>query len=141
MCCIEENKRLARKWLDLVADHRVEELCEMTTPMWTMHGGPPGLAPGPDGIRALFRTFGPIDQRWTVEDVIAEGDKVVVRATNTCMQESFLGIPGRGRRQTFTATFVHRVVDGKMAETWRNADDLGRVLQLGARIEPGPLEQ
>jgi predicted ester cyclase len=80
--------------------------------------------------------MGPIDQTWTIEDVIAEGDKVVVRATNTCVQESFFGIPGRGRTQTFTATFIHRIADGKVLETWRNADDLGRLLQLGARIEP-----
>ena len=78
----------------------------------------------------------PIDQTWTIEDVIAEGDKVVVRATNTCVQESFFGIPGHGRPQTFTATFIHRIADGKVHETWRNADDLGRLLQLGARIEP-----
>ncbi len=61
---------------------------------------------------------------------------MVVRATNTCVQESFFGIPGRGRSQTFTATFIPRIADGKVLETWRNADDLGRLLQLGARIEP-----
>jgi SnoaL-like polyketide cyclase len=102
---------------------------------------PVELSPGPEGVRELFRTMGPIDQTWTIEDVIAEGDKVVVRATNTCVQESFFGIPGRGRRQTFTATFIHRVLDGKILETWRNADDFGRLLQLGARIEPGTSEQ
>ena len=83
----------------------------MTAPTWTMHGGPPGLPPGPDGVRKLFQTFGPIDQEWTIEDVIAEGDKVVVRAINTCVQESFLGLPGLGRRQTFTAMFIHRISD------------------------------
>ena len=34
--------------------------------------------------------------------------------------------------------FTHRVVDGLIAETWRNADDLGRLLQLGATITPPP---
>jgi predicted ester cyclase len=71
-----------------------------------------------------------------VDDVIAEGDRVVVRATNTCRQDSFFGIDGRGRQQVFTATFVHRIVDGQVVETWRNAADLERLLQLGARIEP-----
>jgi hypothetical protein len=37
--------------------------------------------------------------------------------------------------------FIHTIADGKIIETWRNADDLGRVLQLGARIEPGTSEQ
>ncbi|MFL5628431.1 MAG: ester cyclase [Ktedonobacteraceae bacterium] len=141
MSSIEENKRIARRFLELVGEHKVEELCEIIAPTWTMHGGPPELPPGPDGLRALFRTFGPIEQKWTIEDVIAEGDKVAVRATNTCRQESFFGIPGHGRWQTFTATFIHWIADGKLLETWRNADDLGRVLQLGARIEPAPSQQ
>jgi hypothetical protein len=33
--------------------------------------------------------------------------------------------------------FIHHVADGLIQQTWRNADDLGRLLQLGARIEPG----
>jgi predicted SnoaL-like aldol condensation-catalyzing enzyme len=136
MSRIEENKGIARRWLDLVTRGRVEELCAMTAPGWRMHGGPPALPPGPDGIRTLFATFGRIEQTWSIEDVVAEGDRVVVRATNTCLQESFLGIPSHGCRQVFSATFVFRIVDGQVLETWRNADDLGRVLQLRARIVP-----
>jgi hypothetical protein len=141
MSSIEDNKMIARQFLELVSEHKVEELCEMVAPKWRMHGGPPELPPGPDGIRALFGTIGPIDQKWTIEDVIGEGDKVVVRATNICVQESFLGIPGHGRQQAFTATFIHRIANKKILETWRNADDLGRLLQLGARVEPGTSEQ
>ena len=100
MSAIEDNKIIARRWFELINEHKLEEICEMTAPTWRMHGGPPKLLPGPDGVRELFRTFGSIEQKWTIEDVIAEGDKVVVRATNTCVQESFLRIPGRDRRQT-----------------------------------------
>lgn len=134
MTSIETNKAIARQFFDFVSEHKVEELCEMVSPTWTMHGGPPKLSPGADGIRELFATFGQIEQEWTIEDLIAEGDKVVVRATNTCLQESFLGVPAHGKRQSFTATFIHQIVNGKIVETWRNADDLGRLLQLGARI-------
>lgn len=137
MADIEDNKAIARRFFELVSEHKITELCDMVSPSWRMHGGPPNLSSGPDGIRELFSTFGTIDQKWTIEDVIAEDDKVVVRATNTCMQERFLEIPARGRQQTFTATFIHQITDGKLVETWRNADDLGRLLQLGARIEPG----
>ena len=133
---MEENKRIARRFLELVSEHEVEAPCGMVAPTWTMQGGPPGLPPGPDGLCELFRTFGEIDQTWTIEDVIAERDKVVVRATNRCLQESFLGVPSHGQWQTFSAIFIHRIADGKIVETWRNADDLGRLLQLGARIEP-----
>lgn len=134
---IEENKRLARHFLQLVSEHRIEELCELVAPTWTMRGGPPNLPAGPAGIRALFGTFTKIKQTWAIDDVVAEGDKVVVRATNTVVQESFFGIDGRGKQQTFTAMFMFRIADGRIQETYRNADDLGRLVQLGARIVPG----
>ncbi len=102
-----------------------------------MLGGPPNMPAGPDGIHHLFATIGRAEQRWTVEEIVAEGDTVVVRATNVCRQDSFLGIPGGGRTQVFTAMFMHRFVGGRIHRTWRNADDLGRLHQLGAQIKPG----
>lgn len=108
----------------------------MTAPTWKMHGGPPVMPEGPDGVRYVFSTFDHINQHWTVNQIIAEGDRVAVRATNTCMQSSFLGIPAAGKQQTFTCTFIFHIVDGMMLETWRNADDLGRLMQLGARMLP-----
>jgi ketosteroid isomerase-like protein len=131
----DANKQTARRFLELVGDHDIDGLCALITSDWTMRGGPPNLPPGAEGNRTLFGTFGKVDQTWTVDDVIAEGDRVVVRATNVCMQDSFLGVPSYGRQQTFSAMFIHRIVDGKIAQTWRNADDLGRLLQLGARFE------
>jgi hypothetical protein len=134
---IAQNKRIAQRWLELVSAHQVEELCALTPPAWTLHGGPPNLPSGPEGIRALFQTIGPVEQTWTIEDVIAEGDRVVVRAINSCVQGSFFGIDGRGKRQVFSATFIFRIAGGLVQETWRNADDLGRLFQLGAQIVPG----
>ena len=128
------NKALGRRFLELVGDHDVDGLCGLITDDWTMWGGPPALPRGPEGLRTLFATFGTIRQSWVIDDVIAEGDRVVVRATNTCEQDDFLGIPADGITQVFTATFTHRVVGGRIAETWRNADDLGRLLQLGATV-------
>ena len=134
---LKHNKQLAVRFLDLVSAHDTEGLCALIAPTWTMRGGPPNLPAGHEGIRMLFQTIGPVVQSWTVEDVIAEGDKVVVRATNTCIQDSFFGIDGRGKPQVFTAIFVHRIAEGLIQQTWRNADDLGRLFQLGARLVPG----
>jgi predicted ester cyclase len=136
MTTIDDNKTIARRFLELVSNHDIANLCEMVSSTWRMHGGPPNLPLGSDGIHQLFGTFGQIEQKWTIEDTIAEADKVVVRATNICRQDSFFGVPADGREQQFTATFTHRISEGKIVETWRNADDLGRLLQLGARIEP-----
>lgn len=132
---IEENKKLARRWIELISEHKIEEICEMVAPEWTMHGGPPALPRGAQGVRELFRTIGEARQTWTILDIIAEDDRVVVRAANTCVQESFFGVPGRGIVQKFSAMFIHRIRGGRIVETWRNADDLGRIFQLGGRIE------
>jgi ketosteroid isomerase-like protein len=132
MTVTTDNRELAVRWLELISAGDVEELCRTCTPDWTMAGGPPDLPPGPDGIRALVASFGRVEQSWTVEDVIAEGDKVVVRATNRCEQDEFLGVPAAGITQVFAATFVFRIEDGRVAEIHRTAQDLQRLLQLGA---------
>lgn len=132
---IEKNKQLAWRFMDLISAHRIEEICELVAPDWAMYGGPPDLPRGAEGVWQLFGTMGNINQQWTIEDTIAEGNKVVVRATNVCEQDSFFGVPGSGVVQRFTATFTHLIVGGKILVTWRNADDLGRIFQLGGRIE------
>jgi|SRR5215203_941022 len=135
---INENKSLATRFLQLVSEANLDEICKTISTDWTMNIGlgKAEIPQGPEGMKKLFETFGKIKQQWFINDVIAEDDKVVVRATNQCWQQNFLGIPSYGQMQTFTATFIHRIVDGKISETWRNADDLGRVLQLGAKIQP-----
>ena len=135
------NKLLVRLWIEFINKEDIEGLCAITADTWRMHSGLPGLPEGSAGVRKLFASFGPVKQRWKIEDIFAEGDKVVVRAVNHCRQESFFGIPSRGRDQVFTAIFIHRISDGRIQETWRNADDLGRVLQLGAHIVPALQEQ
>jgi len=136
---LENNRLIAQLWLEFISDGNVEAICRMTAPAWKMHGGLPGLPAGPAGIRKLFESFSTVEQRWIIEDVIAEGSKVMVRATNTCRQEHFLNFAGNTATQVFSAVFIHLIVGGKILETWRNADDLGRVLQLGARVVPGNL--
>jgi len=139
MADLAQHKELARTFLDLVSAGDVEAMAELITPDWRMYGGPPNLPPGREGLQVLFGTFGPIEQTWTVDDVIAEGDRVVIRATDNVIQDDFMGIPAAGVRQVFTATFIHRISEGRIAETWRNADDLGRMLQLGVRLMPPEL--
>ena len=129
-------KALATDWLLNLNERRLDEMLRTTADDWQMHGGPPALPTGRAGLRALIDHIGPIHQTWTIHDVIAEGDRVVVRATNRCVQDSFLGLPAAGVQQVFTATFTFRITDGLVREIWRNADDLGRVLQLGATLVP-----
>src|SRR6478735_901695 len=109
---LENNRLIAQLWLEYISEGNVEAICRMTAPGWKMHGGLPGLPAGPAGIRKLFESFGTIQQQWVIEDVIAEGAKVVVRAFNTCKQEHFLNIASNGAVQFFSAMFIHHIVDG-----------------------------
>ena len=132
---IEANIQLATSWLHWIETADVEAMLLTASADWQLHGGPPNLPSGAAGLRDLAAHLRDVEQIWTVDDVIATGDRVVLRATNACVQPSFLSVPAGGVQQVFTATFTFRIHDGIVHEIWRNADDLGRLLQLGARIE------
>ncbi len=73
------------------------------------------------------------DLQTTIEDLIAEGDKVAVRQTwRGTHTGNFLGIPPTGKQVVFTSTEFYRVAGGKLAEEWVELDMLGLRQQLGA---------
>ncbi|MBN1135067.1 MAG: ester cyclase [Anaerolineae bacterium] len=68
-----------------------------------------------------------------VEDMIAEGDKVVIRATmHGTHQGDLMGIPPTGKQVTVSMIVIYRIVGAKIAEYWVVADQLGLMQQLGA---------
>lgn len=74
------------------------------------------------------------DVNITIEDLVVEGDKVVMRYTErgTLSGRPFLGIEPAGQRYAKPGTTVYRVVDGRLAESWGVEDTLGWFRQLGA---------
>ena len=67
-----------------------------------------------------------------INDVIAEGDKVVISVTNTASHKGvFQGIPATGKKVVFNAVDIFRVVDGKITDEWSFPDQLGMMQQLG----------
>lgn len=103
-----------------------------------------GWAPEPldvngykQAMSALIASFP--DARFTVDDVIAEGDKVVVRHHfgGTHTGAAFQGTPASGRKVVAAATVTFQMKDGKPAELWLNADFLGILMQIGAIPAPG----
>jgi steroid delta-isomerase-like uncharacterized protein len=73
------------------------------------------------------------DLKVTIEDMIAEGDKVVVRYTFRGTQKGETqGILPTGKHVTVTGIFICRCAGGKIVEEWENWDDLGLFQQLGA---------
>ncbi len=81
-------------------------------------------------VSLIFSAFP--DGRYSIEDMIAEGDRVVVRHTfGGTHQGDFMGIPPTGKYITTTAIVISRISNGKGIEAWINGDDLGRMQQLG----------
>ena len=73
-----------------------------------------------------------IPGQFTIEDMIAEGDKVVVRFTyRGSHQGQWRGASPTGKAVMFTSTQTYRMVDGKTAEIWPNSDVFSIVQQLG----------
>ncbi len=142
----EANTAVVRRYIVEWANEGNEAaLNDVVAPDWVSHGTqsatatPTGLPSGIAGAKQLHdevRSIWP-DNRWTIEDIFGDRDRVAVRMTNRATHRgTYRGIPATGKRVTFGAIWIFRVADGKIAEVWRCADDLGRVVQLGGRIVP-----
>jgi predicted ester cyclase len=136
----EENKALIRREIEVYNRGNVTEILarvdEFYAPDFVLHD--PNL-PFPGGIRSRedYKQFGTgylaaLAGQFTIEDLIAEGEKVVVRYTfRGTHQGQWRGLPPTGKAVTFTATVTYRIVDGKVVEAWQNADNLSMLRQLG----------
>ncbi len=94
---------------------------------------------GPEGVRHLVAALqaGLSGFHATIEDVIGDGDKVLVRLTTGGIhQGELMGIPPTGKDVTVEVMDLFRVADGKIAEQWVARDDLGMLQQLG--VIPAP---
>jgi steroid delta-isomerase-like uncharacterized protein len=96
------------------------------------------LPVGATGAQALKEGFGRLhrafpDLHITVEDMIAEGDKVVARNTVTgTHQGEYMGLPPTGKSVAYNEIFIFRFVNGRIAETWGVGDVFSQLRQLGA---------
>lgn len=87
----------------------------------------------------MYRTAFP-DLELTVEDQIAEGDRVVTRFTARGTHGGdLMGIPPTGRQVVVTGISIDRLVDGKSAESWTSYDVMSMLQQLGVIPLPGQL--
>lgn len=131
----EENKALIRRFYEEVFNKRnVAAIGDFFAPDHIDHTLPAGFPTGPEGTRqAISITLaGFPDLRVTIEDMIAEGDKVVIRfTTHGTQQGTFGGIPPTGKQVAVSTIEITRVADGKIAEDWGLDDRLGMLQQLG----------
>ena len=101
---------------------------------WVDIPSPPGTPAGPEGVKPLLAglttTFP--DLKLTIEDILQEGDKVVVRARMAGTQkEAFMGFPSKNRKMDIQVVDIHEFKDGKIVRTWHTEDWMSGLRQLG----------
>ncbi len=135
----EQNKAIARRSYEALNQRNMDEVYEAVDPNIVDHSAPPGTPQGVEGVRQWFAMLlGAFpDLRVTVEDIIAEGDRVVARVTAAgTHQGEFLGVSPTGKQVTFTWIDILRFADRKVVEHWGEFDGLGLMQQLGAIPAP-----
>ena len=133
----EANKAIDRRFLEEVFGQGKLAVADEIIAPDHVNGGPgavPGIPPGPEGSKMLvtvYRNAFP-DVHFTIDEQIAEGDKVVTRWTGHGTHKGELaGIPATGKSATVTGIGVDRIVNGKIVESWGIFDQFGMMQQLG----------
>ena len=139
----EQNKATAGRWfLDIITHGQLAVADEIFAANHIIHDphAPPGGWPnGPEGMKMVASVFGGGFSDWdiTLEDQIAEGDKVATRWNASARHTGpLLGIPPAGKAVRVTGVNVTRFAEGKIAESWFNFDMLSLLQQLGAIPTP-----
>ena len=147
---LQEKKAVVQRVADWVIEGKLEEVRELFTSDFINHDDSKCIrdftsdfskqdasAPTVRDREALMQTFAEWDTAFSdghvrVEDMVAEGDRVVQRWTyHATHTGEFMGIPATGKELTITATTTYRLSGGKVAECWWNYDNLGIMHQLG----------
>jgi predicted ester cyclase len=123
----EDNKRLVRRLFHEVYNRGLYEVAdELIADAYVSHNKLSLEVLGPAGIKraAKMQREAFPDQVSVLEDVIAEGDRLVVRGrdTGTHTGTSFMGIPPSGRRFEVTWIDIFRVANGRLVEAWLEMD-------------------
>jgi steroid delta-isomerase-like uncharacterized protein len=138
----QENKAIVlRHWEEVVSKGNLDLIEEIFAPDFVAYEADQDIR-GPEGVRQfllMLRAAFP-DLQVTVEDVLAEGDKVVQRWSGHGSHEGeLMGLPPSGKRISVAGITISRFEGGKVAEEWELYDMMGMMQQLGAL--PSPTEQ
>jgi steroid delta-isomerase-like uncharacterized protein len=136
---IERNKAASRRFCDAmntndaeIIARTIDELVEPDALIRTP------LPIAVTGARAMKEVFARLHQAYpdlhiTVEDLIAEGDRVVSRNSVTGTHRGdYMGIPPTGRSVTYNEIFIFRFLNGRIVESWGVVDVLSQLRQIGA---------
>ena len=127
MPSLDQNKALARRFLEAQARGDMETLDELMAPDFIDRSLLPGQKPGREdykrSLAEMLSVF--INTGFAVEDQIAEGDMVASRFTGKSVHRGrFLGADPTGEETSYSGIHIHRIADGKIAEEWSESDNL-----------------
>jgi steroid delta-isomerase-like uncharacterized protein len=129
-------KTLAQKLMDIWNSHKDTDVNSLIGPNYVCHdpAAPQNFGNGPEGFKQRFKMYNNAfpDSKFTVEEIIAEGNKAVVRwsVSGTHKGELF-GIGPSNKNIQCSGTSLCHIQDGKIAEEWTYYDALGLMQQLG----------
>jgi len=127
----EENKAIARRWNEELFDKGNPDIVdELAHPDYVGH---PGMTARETFKQNMMQYRGVLsDARITLDDVIAEGDRVAFRWTaHVTHSGPYMGVQPTGKRLTWTGISIYRIAGGKIVEDWASGDELGMMQQLG----------
>ena len=133
---VEENKAVIRRFVEEVQNNKNWDVYDkLYAEDFVNHSAPPGVPDDRGGHKMFLGAFMAAfpDGRFTIDDMIAEGDQVVTKKTFTGTHTAELsGIPPTGQRVTLQFADIMRVRDGQIVEHWLAMDQLSFMQQLGA---------
>ena len=132
---LEENKAIVRRYYEEALNERNFSIMDETCAVDIVHHDPsnPKDIEGAEDLKQRFVQIisGFPDLHYTIDDMIAEGDKVVVRwRADLTHTGEFEDLPPTGKRAVVQGIFIHRLAGGKMVEDWALRDTLGLLQQL-----------
>ncbi len=135
-----ENKAIVQRFYnELVNQGNIDMVNELMAGDYVEHGNPDGS--GTEGFRKFFKGLAAAfpDLKITIEDLIAEGDKVVARVTvRATHRGTFMGsIPPTGKEVNFAGIDIFQLANGKIIGRWNQRDLLELMRQLGVFNLPG----
>ena len=130
------NRVVVQRFLEEVINQgRLEQANEIVAEDFVELDPLPGQRQGREGLKeviGMLRAAFP-DMHWVVDEMIAEGEKVVTRFTWTGTQQgTFMGMPATGRSVAVKGVVIDRIVGGMMTDSRILMDTMGMVQQLGA---------
>jgi steroid delta-isomerase-like uncharacterized protein len=128
----DDNKALVQRFFDEVINQRnLAALDQFAHPGGVNHTVPPGMPQESNQFLGQYLNAFP-DVKATVEDLMADGDKVVARVSyRGTHQGAFRGIPPTGKQIAVTGINIFRIANGKLVEHWGLTDRFAVLQQLG----------